>query len=66
MTVLPNDLDPLGEAYRCFDRWLKEHDPDGSMDIVDAAFAYHRWAETNSVERYLDAAQMNGGSSCNG
>lgn len=25
-----------GEAYRAFDRWLAEHDPDGEMDLLEA------------------------------
>jgi hypothetical protein len=45
------------EAYRCFERWRREHDPDGVMDNLDAATAYSEWARTNSIEPYLDAAQ---------
>lgn len=44
------------EAFRCFDRWRAEHDPDGTMDDLDAAAAYSEWANTNSIEKYLDAA----------
>lgn len=47
----------VGEAFRAFDRWVKEHDPDGNMDVLDQAVAYKEWAEKNSVERYMDAAQ---------
>ena len=45
------------EAYRAFDRWRAEHDPEGNMDICDQAIAYAEWAEKNSIEKYLDAAQ---------
>lgn len=47
----------VDEAYRAFDRWRAEHDPDGEMDILQAAAAYSDWASTNSIEKYLDAAQ---------
>lgn len=46
-----------GEAYRAFDRWCQEHDPDGNMDLVEQAAAYSEWAGKNSIARYLDAAQ---------
>lgn len=49
--------DPLGEAYRAFERWCREHDPDGNMDVVNQAMAYSEWSEKNSIEKYLDAAQ---------
>lgn len=45
------------EAFRCFSRWCAEHDPDGEMEILDAAMAYAAWAETNSIAKYLDSAQ---------
>lgn len=45
-----------GEAFRIFDRWLKEHDPDGNMDLLEAAAAYAAWAEKNSITKYCDAA----------
>lgn len=41
-------------AYRVFDRWRAEHDPDGGMDILEAAAAYSLWASENSIEKYLD------------
>lgn len=44
----------LNEAFRVFDRWRAEHDPDGEMDILEAAAAYDTWARTNSIEKYLD------------
>jgi hypothetical protein len=44
------------EAYRVFDRWRAEHDPDGVMDILEAAVAYSDWAAANSIAPYLDAA----------
>lgn len=42
------------EAYRAFERWRAEHDPDGEMGILEAATAYYEWAATNSIEKYLD------------
>lgn len=42
------------EAYRAFDRWRAEHDPDGTMDVLEAAIAYYLWAASNSIEPYLD------------
>ncbi|MFZ5713075.1 MAG: hypothetical protein ACOY3N_09565 [Bradyrhizobium sp.] len=47
----------VDEAFRAFDRWRAEHDPDCEMDILEAAAAYSDWASTNSIEKYLDAAQ---------
>lgn len=38
-----------------FERWQAEHDPDGEMELLEAAMAYTKWAETNSIEKYLDA-----------
>lgn len=46
-----------GEAFRAFERWQKDHDPAGNMDIADAALAYSEWAEKNGIEKYLDATQ---------
>jgi hypothetical protein len=46
------------EAFRVFDRWRRDHDPDGDMDILEAAVAYAAWADTNSIEPYLDASQQ--------
>lgn len=46
-----------GEAYRAFDRWLAEHDPDGEMDLLEASAAYAEWSSKNSIAKYLDAAQ---------
>lgn len=46
------------EAFRAFDRWVKDHDPDGAMDFSEQAIAYSEWAEKNSIEKYLDAAQL--------
>lgn len=46
-------LDIVTEAYRAFDGWVKEHDPDGEMDILEQAVAYAEWAETHSIEKYL-------------
>jgi hypothetical protein len=45
-------------AYRVFDRWRAEHDPDGEMDILDAAAAFHSWIAENSITPYLDGALM--------
>jgi len=53
------------EAWRVFDRWLAEHHPDDSDEdesgeffgIFEALEAFHRWARTNSIEKYLDANQ---------
>lgn len=44
-------------AFRAFDRWVKDHDPDGNMEIHEQAIAYMEWASKNSIERYCDAAQ---------
>ena len=52
--------DLLGEAWRVFERWRAEHDPDGEMDMLDAAAAYSKWAEANSIEKYLDARYPQG------
>jgi hypothetical protein len=49
--------DLVGEAFRAFERWCRDHDPEGNMDVFDAAVAYNEWADKNSIERYLDAAQ---------
>jgi hypothetical protein len=46
----------MEEAYRVFDRWRAEHDPEGEMNILDAAVAYSEWADTNSIARYLDSS----------
>lgn len=46
------------EAYRAFDRWRAEHDPDGTMDILEASVAYSEWSITNSIAPYLDAAVL--------
>lgn len=48
------------EAYRAFDRWRAEHDPDGEMDILDAAVAYSTYAAEHGITKYLDAAQPPG------
>lgn len=44
------------EAFRAFDRWCAEHDPDGAMDTLEAAIVYSEWARTNSIAPYLDPA----------
>lgn len=49
--------DLTGEAFRAFDRWLKDNDPDGNLDVLEAAAAYSEWANKNSIEKYLDASQ---------
>lgn len=49
--------DQVAEAFRAFERWAKEHDPDGNMDVCDQAVAYSEWAEKNSIEKYLDVTQ---------
>jgi hypothetical protein len=49
----------VDEAFRAFDRWLKEYDPDGNMEICDAVVSYSEWCKKNSIEKYLDAAQGN-------
>lgn len=45
------------EAYRVFERWQAEHDPEGEMDILEASVAYAAWADNNSIAPYLDDAQ---------
>jgi hypothetical protein len=45
-------------AYRVFDRWRAEHDPDGDMDILEAAAAYSIWAATNDLTPYLDPVAL--------
>lgn len=47
----------VAEAFRCFERWRTDHDPEGNMDVLDAAVAYNEWSTKNSIEKYLDAAQ---------
>lgn len=47
----------VAEAFRAFQRWVDEHDPDGNMEALDQAAAYVEWANKNSIEKYLDAAQ---------
>lgn len=47
----------LDEAFRAFNRWVKEHDPDGNMDIMEQSEAYYEWSKNNSIEKYLDKAQ---------
>ena len=49
------------EAFRAFDRWRVEHDPDSNMELLEAALAYARWAETNSIKKYLDRAALTQG-----
>jgi hypothetical protein len=49
------------EAFRVFDRWRAEHDPDGEMDDLEAAAAYSDWAKTNSIEPYLDTPPTQNG-----
>lgn len=51
--ITGNDI--VGEAFRVFERWKKEYDPEGEMDILDAVMAYSEWAITHSIEPYLDA-----------
>jgi hypothetical protein len=46
------------KAYRAFERWQAEHDPDGEMDLLDASVAYAEWASKNSIAPYLDDAQV--------
>lgn len=48
------------EAFRAFERWRSEHDPDGVMNILDAAAAYAEWSTKNRIDRYLDSAQPAG------
>jgi hypothetical protein len=45
------------EAFRAFERWRTERDPECEMDIMDAALAYSTYALNNGIEKYLDAAQ---------
>ena len=33
------------EAWAAFAAWIKEHDPDGGMDVLDQATAYGKWCE---------------------
>ena len=40
-------------AYHAFDRWRAAHDPDGEMDILEAAVAFHSWAADNDITPYL-------------
>lgn len=56
----------LDEAFRAFNRWVKEHDPDGEMDIIEQSNAYYEWSKNNSIEKYLDKAQPVGGLSPDG
>jgi hypothetical protein len=58
--IQPNLQDPYGEAFRCFERWLDERDPERKMEVLEAATAYRAWTDEHGVERYLDAAQPNG------
>lgn len=44
-----------GEAFRAFERWCRDHDPDGELDILEAAAAYSTWADMNSIVPYLDS-----------
>lgn len=46
----------VSEAFRAFDRWRDDHDPDRRMSEHEAAIAYYNWAETNSIAPYLDPA----------
>ena len=45
------------EATRIFNRWVRDHDPDGNMDLLDQISAYYEWSKKNHVEKYLDATQ---------
>jgi hypothetical protein len=53
-----NAINQAAEAFRVFERWQAEHDPDGEMELLEAAAAYSAWAETNSIAKYLDSAQQ--------
>lgn len=45
------------EAYRAFDRWRAEHDPNGEMEILEAAVAYTAYAAEHGISKYLDSHQ---------
>lgn len=39
------------EAMDAFNKWVREHDPDGDMDILQQAEAYGKWcAKRNELE----------------
>lgn len=49
------------EAFRVFERWQAEHDPDGELGILEAVAAYYDWAASNSIEKYLDSNALPNG-----
>lgn len=57
MTGYWDALTIQAEAYRVFERWRADYDPNGEMDILDAAVAYYAWAADNSIEPYLSKTQ---------
>jgi hypothetical protein len=57
-------IDFSTEGWRVLERWLAEHHPDSAegdedelFGIFEAVEAFHRWARTNSIDKYLDANQ---------
>jgi hypothetical protein len=51
----------VDEAYRAFDRWKDEHDPEGEMEILDATLAYAEYAAKHGIAKYLDGASDTNG-----
>ena len=45
-------------AWRAFERWCDEHDPDGDLEPLERVVAYSTWAASNSVAPYLDAPEV--------
>jgi uncharacterized protein (DUF2235 family) len=43
-----NDI--VREAWRAYDRWLTEHDPEGELGAYEATEAYAKWCEQRSPQ----------------
>lgn len=42
-------------AFKLFDLWRAENDPDFEMDLLEAAAAYSDYADKNGIQKYIDA-----------
>ena len=41
----------VSDAYHAFDKWVKEHDPDGEMEILEQIEAYSKWWKKQQEEK---------------
>jgi len=40
----------MAEAFEAFDKWRSEHDPEGDMDVIEAAKIYAFWCDSPNRE----------------